>query len=267
MILAVVAVLSLGAPAPGVPAAGPRAPQLPNLVPLPPLDIEIGAPDSRPTGPPVGALRFGVAVANRGDHHLDLFGRPQDPLGQVSAAEQCVEWASDRMCSARKEVGRFIWHPEHGHHHFEDFALYELRRFRGRGRPDMRPRGLVAGGTKVSFCLMDIEREDDGATFPQGSPVYLSCAAGTGFQGISKGWMDIYAPSQEGQQIELSDVKDGRYALVVKTDPDGRLLESTDRDNIAVTGIELSDGATKVEIFCVSDAGRTRCRRAAVLNR
>lgn len=246
-----------------LPAGGsPPAEQLPNLVPLPPFDVQIGAPDET-SGPDMGALRFATAVANRGDYAFDLFGTPEDPVAQTSKAHQCVAWATGRVCSARREVGRFVWHPEHGHHHFEDFALYELRKLKRNGRPDMKPRGLVAGGTKVSFCLMDIEPDEgepgSGGGFPFGHPLYLSCAAGSGFQGVSAGWRDVYGKSLTGQQILLDGIPDGTYALVVTTDPGEALLESSKEDNVAVTGVSLSEGGTKVDVVCRSEPGATRC--------
>ena len=253
-------VASLLVPAAGSPAVG-QVQQLPNLVPLPPRDVIIGAPDDDRFGPPVGALRFATAVANRSSYAFDLFGQAENPLAQSARAMQCVRWATQRVCQERKDVGRIVWHPEHAHHHLEDFALYELRKLKKNGRPNLKPAGLVAGGTKVSFCLMDIE-PDDGTSpglFGLGYPLYMSCAAGSGFQGISAGWRDVYSNGTSGQQVPLEGVPDGIYALVVTSDPVGLLLETSKTDNIAVTGVELSEGATKVKVVCESAPGTTQC--------
>lgn len=262
--MCVVGLVSLGVVA--SPATGrTERQQLPNLVPLPPHDVVIGAPDGDFGGPPAGALRFATAVANRGEFHFDLFGRSTDPLGQEATAQQCIGWAAPRVCSQRADVGNFVWHPEHGHHHFEDFALYELRKLRKNGRPNFKPAGLVAGGNKVSFCLMDIEPDDGTSGGPMtpfgyiGHPLYMSCLAGTGFQGISAGWRDVYSNGTPGQQIALDGVPDGTYALMVTTDPEELILETTKADNVAVTGVELSLGGTKVTVVCTSEPGQTRC--------
>ena len=138
-----------------------------------------------------------------------------------SVAEQCIAWATHRVCSERRPIGHFLWHPEHGHHHFEDFALYELRSLRKNGMPRMGRRGLVRSGGKVSFCLMDIDQDDDGPSHPvyrAPHPLYTSSAAGTGFQGISPGWRDVYSWRLEGQQVLLTGIPDGTYALVVTTE-------------------------------------------------
>lgn len=261
--LLAVALLSLVLPLSGS-SASAQAQQLPNLVPLPPMEVAIGAPDGEFGGPPAGALRFATAVANRGEFHFDLFGRSTDPLGQKATAQQCVGWAAPRVCSQRADVGNFVWHPEHGHHHFEDFALYELRNLRKNGRPNFKPAGLIAGGNKVSFCLMDIEPDDHGTpSSPSilgfGYPLYMSCSAGTGFQGISAGWRDVYSNGTTGQQILLAGVPDGIYALVVTTDPEELILETSKTDNVAVTGVALTDGGSQVEVVCASEPGTTRC--------
>lgn len=242
------------------------AEQLPNLVPLPPFDVEVGAPDDGERGgPPVGALRFATAVANRGEWAFDLFGQPENPGAQTAKAMQCVGWASERVCIERSEVGRIVWHPEHAHHHFEDFALYELRKLKPNGQPILKPKGLVAGGTKVSFCLMDIEPDDGTSGGPNtpigriGHPLYMSCAAGSGFQGISAGWRDVYGNSTPGQQIVLDGVPDGTYALVVTTDPEELILETTKADNVAVTGVVLTGGGSQVQVVCESEPGTTKC--------
>ena len=264
---AVVVLLLAAAPVPAATVAGlDAAEQLPNLVPLPPRDVVIGVPDGMPrNGPSIGALRFATAVANRGDYAFDLFGQPENPAAQSARAMQCVQWAAERVCQGREDVGRIVWHADHAHHHLEDFALYELRKLKKNGRPNFKPQGLVAGGTKVSFCLMDIEPDEGTSGGPMtpigyvGHPLYMSCLAGSGSQGISAGWRDVYSNGTSGQQILLEGVPDGVYALVVVTDPELTLLETTKEDNVAVTGVELTAGGSSVRVVCESAPGDTKC--------
>lgn len=238
------------------PALG-TAEELPNLVTLPAFELELGASDESASIP---ALRFATAVANRGDFPLDLFGEPEDAVGRTAKAQQCVRWAAPHICRERREVGKFSWHPEHGHHHLEDFALYELRRLRKDGMPDMRSRGLVATGGKISFCIIDARPDGDSGA-PIGNPLYYSCFVG-GFQGISPGWRDVYGNRTTGQQILTEGLPDGIYALVVTIDPDEKLLEATKSDNRAVVGIELSGNGTRVEQVCASEPGELKCLRS-----
>ncbi len=237
-------------------AAQPAPASLPNLVPLPP-EIEVGDAD-RGTGR--RALRIGAAVANRGTAHLDLLGMPSSPTDERVPAHQCVGWTADRGCTPRRQVGDFVWHPAHGHHHFEGFALYELRHLK-RDRPDLSRRGLAARGNKVSFCLVDYERDgEQGAldgTGLTGWPLYSSCVGGSGHQGISRGWRDVYTGSLQGQQIVIDDVEPGTYALVITIDPDERLLETNDVDNVVAVKVEL--GENSVTPVCAYSADLSRC--------
>lgn len=241
-------------------SAVPARAQLPNLVPLAPFAVRLGEPDP---GTGSVALRFSVAVANRSDYAFDLLGTPTASTSR-SDAHQCVAWAAPRACTERAPIGSFVWHPEHQHHHFEDFAEYELRSLTATGRPDMSPKGLVAGGQKISFCLIDYEPDerDRDPAYDQGWPLYLSCAAGAGQQGISPGWRDVYSWYLEGQQIVVDDVAPGTYALVVHMDPDRRILESNDADNTTATRLRLLPGdGLKVE--CAYDEALRACTRSA----
>lgn len=241
------------------PALADSPADLPNLVPLPP-EIELGEAD-----PDTGssAIRLKVAVANRGTAHLDLQGIPESISVEEATAYQCVGWSQDRVCSEREAVGDFVWHPAHGHHHFEGFALYELRRLK-KGRPNMRPGGLVVDGTKVSFCLIDYEEDGEEDASPGsfgfgGWPLYYSCLAGSGFQGISRGWRDVYGQSTIGQQVVVDDVAPGQYALVVTIDPEERLHETDETDNVVALKVALTDG--EVTTSCVFTSRFRRCER------
>ena len=241
-------------------ARGSHVSELPNLVPLPAFDIAIERSPSRPSRDSNG-LRFAASTANKGDFALDLFGQPDEIGISGAAASQCVDWSSDRVCASRQSVGRFLWHPEHGHYHFEDFALYELRRFRPNGKVNFKPEGLVATSGKVSYCVIDVEQDRSPSSplylFPY--PLYYSCVAGVGFQGISPGWRDVYSASTEGQEFQLEELIPGRLALVIKSDPIDRLYETRNDDNLAVTGIEISRDLSKVEVFCTSEPGSADC--------
>ena len=251
----VVGSLSIAVAPPSV--RGSQVDELPNLVPLPAFNIALQPSNS--TIP--GALRFAASTANKGDFALDLFGQP-DEIGVTSAAaSQCVDWSVDRVCASRQRVGSFVWHPAHGHYHFEDFALYELRRFRPNGKVNFKPTGLVATSGKVSYCVIDVERDRSSSSplYLTPYPLYYSCFAGVGFQGISPGWRDVYSASTPGQEFPHDELIPGRLALVIYSDPVDRLHETRNDDNLAVTGIEISPDLSKVEVFCTSEPGSGDC--------
>lgn len=212
-------------------------------------------PDREPGSPPGRALRFTVATVNRGEYRLDILGLPQ-PGGAGLTAWQCVRWVLASpvvsVCAERVEAGRIVWHPEHSHWHFEDFARYELRDLVD-GEPDMTPGGLVAGGNKVSFCLQDTDREDpasinDPLHWLPPAETFVSQLCPGVHQGISPGWRDVYSSSLWGQQVPIDGVADGVYALVVRLNPQRRLAETTSDDDVAVLVVRLSDGGQQVKV-------------------
>ena len=230
--------------------------EAPDLVPLPPDDIAVAESERDPSVP---SIRFATSTANRGAWPLDLLstGRKDRDGGIV---KQCVAWSDPRTCAKRVRAGRFIFHPEHGHFHFDEFAVYELRRLVD-GKVDMSRSGLVAGGKKVSFCLIDDELDSvpNDPTYLIPNLSYRSCDSRTGQQGISPGWKDTYEASVQGQEIALQGVPDGTYAIVLVVDPDELLFDSDRTNNFAATGIKLSENLTSVEVICTAEAGSKSC--------
>jgi hypothetical protein len=235
----------------------PRAEEFPNLVPLPAHRIGFGNGDE----PEQRALRFAASTANRGDDALELLGHLDYQSTNSTAASQCVDWTTDRVCARYEPVGKFVWHAAHQHWHFEDFALYELRRFRANGNVHFGPKGLVATSGKISFCVIDVERDGEARSplYLLPHPLYYSCFTGAGLQGISPGWRDVYSPTTPGQEFPMDDLVPGKLALVIRTDPENRLFETNNKDNVSVAGIEISSNMTEVDVFCVSEPGSRNC--------
>jgi hypothetical protein len=103
----------------------------------------------------------------------------------------------------------------HNHYHFRGFADYRL----------IDPaRNEVATGLKVGFCLLDSHQWDSN---PAGSPRY-NC----GDQGIQAGWADVYFSTLPCQWIDITSLAPGIYTLEVEVDPENRLAESNDSNNV-----------------------------------
>ena len=84
----------------------------------------------------------------------------------------------------------------HGHHHFSGFAAYELIDAQG---------GEVASGHKQAFCLVDTHAYVDDPDTPTTSR--FNC----NFQGIQRGWSDVYDSSLACQFIDITDIPDGTF--------------------------------------------------------
>lgn len=222
--------------------SGARAadPQIPNLRPHPATKVRIGTSDERP---PQRALRFSTSTLNDSAYALDLLGAtPRD--AEHTRVEQCVGFVG-RACTDRRDVGNFVFHAAHGHWHFEDYAVYELRALDAEGNVDTSDAGLVAGGQKVSFCLIDVDPPAQRKPLTEdpfdSTGFYHGCTGA--YQGISPRWADTYEYSLPGQQILLDGVADGRYAIVITVNPTRTLLESDYADNTSVQTIEIRGGS------------------------
>lgn len=95
---------------------------------------------------------------------------------------------------------QFEFSPCHGHWHYKGYAEYLLFDQQGRQLP---------AGFKNGFCVMDIECSGGGIG-----------KYGCGDQGITAGCGDIYGAGTGCQWIDITDVPDGLYTLVTRTNWD-----------------------------------------------
>lgn len=99
---------------------------------------------------------------------------------------------------------KFVYHPEHGHVHFDNYADYSLRAV----TPNGEVGNVVAASLKTSFCLIDVVPYP---TSPPGTPstaTYTSCGP---IQGLSVGWADVYLRTLPGQSIDVTNMSLGTY--------------------------------------------------------
>lgn len=188
-------------------------------------------------------LLFDTWSMNIGPAALQITASGLEEEGVDPTVSQCVSWYEDHVCREQVPVGGFLFHLEHTHFHFEDFATYTLRHLLPDGTPDYSAAGVISVSEKVSFCLIDIEKIDDNA-FPAPYYTLANCYAPVQM-GISSGWADNYDSSIPGQELSLAGVSDGRYAVVVDQDPENRLYEVDNTNNrvvftFTVTGLGVS---------------------------
>ena len=118
----------------------------------------------------------------------------------------------------------FVVDPCHGHYHFNNFAEYRLLDTNG---------APVAMGNKVGFCLLDFQAWDANA-----APGYVyDCE----YQGMQRGWSDIYLSSLPCQWIDISGLPGGTYILELEVDPENRIAESDENNNVARVLVSFPD--------------------------
>lgn len=219
--LAVLLALAAAAPA----AAQEPRDVLPDLDQLVPTDLSV----QRLTFGKRVAYRLGFssATANVGDGPLTLHGTRPDRSQPTMPVNQIVQQTQDQTRLVR-DVGlmSFVVHPDHNHWHLLGFERYELRRAG-------RPRSLPRRDRKTGFCLGDRFTVPRAPTLTGFNPTPLQadlCGLGRPdllslFSGISVGYGDRYEAHIEGQFIDVTGLRSGRYELVHRVNTDGKLAE------------------------------------------
>lgn len=123
----------------------------------------------------------------------------------------------------------------HGHYHLHGFMSYRLLSSSGQ---------TVATGLKTGFCLLDSIRWDSGAN----ATAKYHC----GYQGIQKGWGDIYLSHLDGQWVVITGLPDGLYDLEMTVNPD-RVVQESDYANNSVR-IPVGIGAPPNDQFSAAQA-------------
>ena len=96
----------------------------------------------------------------------------------------------------------------------------------------------MAEGHKASFCLEDSECE-------KGLKKMYNCTD-KGDQGISVGCADNYANSIDCQWVDVTDVTDGNYTLMVELNPSRQIVESDYSNNIASCEVHYRNSSVVV---------------------
>jgi hypothetical protein len=191
-------------------------------------------------------VRFSNEVVNVGVGPLELRPRVGDCNRNGDPADDRASWQRvyrdgngdgrfTRGVDARfrtRSAGCTRYHPAHKHWHFDALAEYAVRPVFSAGPP-------LAGGKKTSSCVLDTRLR-----LPKvpGSPrrkYYGGCRRDS-VGGISIGWGDLYGARVSGQELDVTALADGAYCLVSRADPENRLKESNERNNVRTTRIDLS---------------------------
>lgn len=206
--------------------------RLPDLEILEPYDIHT-------VGSQAGGdlrLKFGTMIWNAGTGPLETRGA-RNPETEQLEVYQYLYPRGEGKAQRGKRIGTFDYNHRHGHLHLQTFARYQLWSL----GPQGKLREAVATNNKVGFCLMDIEPVDLERRNAATAPVYSGCRAD--IQGISVGYGDEYVAQLFEQDLDITNVPDGNYALVMTANPAGEIDEARYRNNTSAVMIALEDGA------------------------
>jgi hypothetical protein len=212
---------------------GPEA-LLPDLDQLPPAELEIVAEGD------TYRLTFATAVDNVGAGPLVVEGERPSRDAPAMAVRQLVR-RSDGSLRTRVVPGeiRFDDVDEGGRWRLLDFEAYELRR--------ANDGTVVQKAEEAASCLGDRHeavRQGDAPGGPRRAIWTEQCGRDrpdllTLRQGISAGFGADSGLGDEGPALNVTNVPAGRYVLVHRVNPGGRLEESGYDNNAASVLIQL----------------------------
>jgi len=116
----------------------------------------------------------------------------------------------------------FQYSPCHGHFHLKGTASYALLNSSG---------VVIRRGQKQAFCLRD-------------SVKYLSTAGPSkgytcNYQGLTRGWTDVYYRNLDCQWLDITGLRPGNYILWVKVNPARVLPELNYANNIVTVPVTI----------------------------
>jgi hypothetical protein len=216
--------------------AGRLDPLLPDLTPLRAVDVSI----TRSAG--TRQIRFQAGLASIGVAPMEI--RPDNrrrcPAGKRHASQIIYRDVDDNARFqrrvdkrfARRSAGCMVFHPTHNHWHFQAASRYAI--FEA-GRPET----TIKHARKMSFCLRDSMRVPPRYGAFDTPLYYRDCGRDTP-QGISRGWVDVYASYLTGQSIVIPPRVDrGIFCLSIRVDPLDRLREGDETNNRSVRALHI----------------------------
>jgi hypothetical protein len=201
----------------------------PNLKALPATNVSLVTNSTAGTS----TLRFSTTSWNNGAGALQLeAGNVDTGSGKQQVYQRIF---SDDGSSILHLAGYFEYHPDHGHFHFNDYALYTLQ-------PVNAPGGYQLTGSKTTFCVMDTTPIDTRLPGAPSQAVYSTC--GSAVQGMSVGWGDTYVSHLPGQDLDFTNNADGIYQLKIEIDPKKLIVESDKSDNTSCVLLSIKKPST-----------------------
>ena len=185
-------------------------------------------------------LHFTTSIANIGVGPMEIDGA-RFQGGEWSAWQRIVRSDGSSYRVPMPSI-RFVYQgsEDHGHWHIHGAARYELWHV-----------GKIAKiRTKRGFCLYDSSLYRP--RLPEaGRSIYPRSGCGTKSSlyirtGVSVGWQDDYYWRITGQQMDVTNLPNGRYRLINRVDPRNLFRESNDGNNTTWVDLVIGDKSVKV---------------------
>ena len=227
-------------PPPPPPPPPPGADRVPDLGMARLADLRIERSNGR------RRLRYSTTIVNVGAGKFEVRGqRAHTGEPTMSVVQRVFDDAG-----GWREVttaGTMIFGGDgHDHWHVRDLQQSELFR--------LADDAYLAQSDKRGFCFWDNVRYQLTLPGAPQSPVYSESGCGgtsslSTSMGLSIGWGDIYPYSLPDQFIDVTNLPDGFYRLVVTADPFSWFTEASDDNNFTWVSLELWDRGRRVRVL------------------
>jgi hypothetical protein len=246
---------------------------LPNLVPWIPWEFGFVAPasdhpgtaddrDNQPGDPTlschpaeepgaVDCLRFSAGVYNIGDGPMFIRFAGTDAYQFVFLRDGTAGYYPDNYAKGNYTAawaGSGEWHEFHGHRHLSEFVQYELLEVTDSEAGTMT---AVGTGDKHGYCTLSqqLRSWDSLAQDHQWASFVNDGEFCRDFMTLERGWGDIYRWQRPGQFVSYESIAEsdgtmpaGFYVLRMTVDPNDRIVETNDGDNVGYALIRVIDG-------------------------
>lgn len=182
-------------------------------------------------------LRFNTTFINQGEGVFEVRGDFDYERELTHATQHLFAANGDKL---EKAVGTFVFHPDHDHWHIGEYVVFQLWAVTDHDQPTR----LVASTDKMSFCIWD--RDEHDLTLPNAPQERVYDLCENEIQGLSVGWADTYRANIEGQELDVTEIPDGRYLVRSEINPDRTMVESNYENNAVELLVELDDMSLRV---------------------
>jgi hypothetical protein len=145
-------------------------------------------------------------------------------------------------------VYKFVPGDRYGHEYVGAASYWKVRHVAAFELWSVGPRLValkrVRTGPKADYCLRDLFRTVPSAWSPS-APVYPACSQDPAITrdtlGTSVGWSDVYPYDYPQQWIDVTGLR-GRFAFVMRADPDRLFVDSRPENDLSETYLALPSG-------------------------
>lgn len=210
---------------------------MPDIVAIPPQDVTLKQENGKTS------LLFSASYWNKGHGPLEFDADPKtkDVDGDVQRNVFQRIYNLDGGYTERL-AGTFLWHAEHHHYHYSDFAVYN---FEPVDIGDASYPGSLS--YKATFCIRDYNPIDLSHPGANKDPSYKVC--GRERQGISPGWADSYYYTYVDQKFDITNIPKGTYRLSIIINPKDRFEEITKDNNVGEVLLSIDIKNNKVDVL------------------